>query len=535
MSPHAKGAIRGGMQSWPMTVNRFIEHAARWHGDREVISFGDDGVTERTNYAAIRSDAARLSNALVACGITPGDRVATLATNSTPHLTAWYAISGIGAICHTLNPRMSEDQLAWVIDHAQDCVLMVDGTSAEVAEQLFKRCPSVTKLLYFTRPQGSGSGQPIREFYADSADDCQWGQFDEELAAGLCYTSGTTGNPKGVLYSHRSNVLHTLITIQPDAFRLSVQDTIMPIVPMYHANAWGLVYAAPAVGAKLVLPGSKLDGATLFKHIRDEGVTFAAAVPTAWLGLLDYLETHDEHLPTLSRALVGGAAMPEQLLRRFDARGIEAIAAWGMTESSPVAGVSTALPVIAAMSREERVPYRLKQGRVPFGVDMRIVGDDRSELPHDGLTPGALQIRGPAVAAGYFGAEADAIAAGGFFDTGDIATIDPLGYVKFTDRAKDVIKSGGEWISSIEIESVASLFPGVTLAAVIGMPHPRWDERPLLLLTTTDDDLDIDALRNYLGTKLPKWWLPDEIRIVDALSLGHTGKLDKKAIRARFL
>ncbi|MBB3925955.1 acyl-CoA synthetase (AMP-forming)/AMP-acid ligase II [Sphingobium jiangsuense] len=392
--------LRGLMQPWSMTVNRFIEHAARWHGDREVVSFRDDGVVERTDYAGIRRDAARLSNALLAHGVAPGDRVATLAMNSGAHLAAWYGIAGIGAVCHTLNPRFSEDQLAWIIDHAGDRMLMADGAFAEMAGQLARRCPSIEKLLLFTPPQGESSGQLVEDFSAGHSDECAWGGFDEELAAGLCYTSGTTGDPKGVLYSHRSNVLHTLFTLQPDALNLSARDVVMPIVPMYHANAWGLAFSAPAVGTRLVMPGSRLDGATLFERMRDEGVTFAAAVPTAWLGLLDYLEAHDERLPALSRVVVGGAAMSEQLLRRLDARGIEAIAAWGMTELSPVGGVSAPLPATAAMTSEERIASRLKQGRVPFGVDMRIVDENGAPLPHDGVAAGALQMRGPAVAAG---------------------------------------------------------------------------------------------------------------------------------------
>lgn len=524
--------LHGRMQSWAMTVDRFIEHAARWHGEREIVSYRDDDVVEQASYQSIRDAAGQLSNALLHDGIRPGDRVATLAMNSGGHLAAWYAIAGIGAVCHTLNPRMSEDQLAWVIDHAQDRVLIFDGAFSEIAARLAARCRSVRRLLFFTTPHSAVTDARLVADYAnDFPASAPWGGFDEELAAGLCYTSGTTGNPKGVLYSHRSNVFHTLITLQPDAFNLSARDVIMPIVPMYHANAWGLTFSAPAVGAKLVMPGSKLDGQTLFSRLRAQGVTFAAAVPTAWLGVLDYLELHDEHLPELRRVIVGGAAMPEALMRRFDARGIEAIAAWGMTELSPVGGVSTPVPATQAMTAEERVPYRIKQGRVPFGVDMRILNETGAPLPHDGMSAGALQMRGPGVAAGYFGTANDALVEGGFLDTGDIATIDPHGYVKITDRAKDVIKSGGEWISSLDLENAASTFPGVIIAAVIGVPHPKWDERPLLLITA-DRPVEVELLQEHLLRHIPKWWLPDEIRVVESLPLGPTGKIDKKAIRA---
>ena len=536
MSGQEDKMLTGRMQPWPLTVNGFIEHAARWHGTREVVSYLDNRTTERTSYAAILADARKLSNALLAHGIRPGDRVATLAMNGAAHLAAWYAIAGIGAVCHTLNPRFSQDQLAWIVDHAQDRVLMVDGAFADIAEVLSLRCPSIERVTLFTAPHFSSSAELTEDFCACSDAACPWGQFDENTAAGLCYTSGTTGDPKGILYSHRSNVLHTLFSIQPDMFNLSARDTIMPIVPMYHANAWGLTFSAPAVGAKLVLPGGRLDGETLFTRLRDEQVTFAAAVPTVWLGLLDFLEAQGERLPHLSRIVVGGAAMPEKLMHRFDALGIEAIAAWGMTELSPLGGVSTALSSTDAMSPAERVPYRIKQGRVPYGVDMRIVGEDGGELPQDGIISGALQMRGPAVASGYFGLEKPATTSDGYLDTGDIATIDRLGYVKITDRAKDVIKSGGEWISSLEIENAALLFPGVSSAAAIGIPHPKWDERPLLLVTPgAGATIELDKLRDHLAGKLPKLWLPDEIRIVASLPLGATGKIDKKALRADLL
>jgi len=528
--------LEGKMQPWSMTVDRFIRHAARWHGTREVVSFLDDGSTERTDYAAIEKKALKLSNALLACGIKPGDRVATLAMNSAAHLIAWYAIAGIGAVCHTLNPRLGEHHLAWIVNHAKDRLLIADGAFSEIAGKLAAQCPSIERQLLFTAPHSASSAELVDDFCASADEACEWGQFDENSAAGLCYTSGTTGDPKGVLYSHRSNVLHAFMSIQPDALNLSARDTMMPVVPMYHANAWGITFSAPAVGAKLVLPGSKLDGETLFKRMRDEDVTISAGVPTAWIGLLDYLEANNERLPRLSRVIVGGAAMTESLMRRFEAKGVVAISSWGMTELSPVGGISTPVAAVEAMPAEQQVPYRLKQGRVFFGIDMRICGEDGEELAHDGKTPGALQMRGPGVAEGYYGLEKSALTADGFLDTGDIATIDPLGYVQIVDRAKDIVKSGGEWISSLEIENAATLFPGVGLAAVIGIPDPKWDERPLLLVTASaTGEVDIEKLREHLAGKLPKWWLPDEIRIVESLPLGATGKIDKKVLRTQLL
>lgn len=536
MSGDGDAMLEGKMQPWPMTVDRFIRHAARWHGARDVVSFLDDGRTERTDYASIKTKALKLSNALLAYGIKPGDRVATLAMNSAAHLTAWYAIAGIGAVCHTLNPRLGEHHLAWIVRHAKDRLLMVDGAFSEIAETLMEQCPSIERLLLFTPPHSASLAELVDDFCTTAVETCQWGHFDENSAAGLCYTSGTTGDPKGVLYSHRSNVLHALMSIQPDALNLSARDTILPLVPMYHANAWGLTFSAPAVGAKLVLPGSKLDGETLFTRMRDEDVTISAGVPTAWIGLLDYLEAKNERLPHLSRVIVGGAAMTESLMRRFEAKGIEAIASWGMTELSPVGGVSTPVAAVAAMAPEQQLPYRLKQGRVLFGIDKRVCGEDGQELAHDGVTPGALQMRGPGVAADYYGLEKSALTADGYLDTGDIATIDPFGYVQIVDRAKDIVKSGGEWISSLEIENVATLFPGVGMAAVIGIPDPKWDERPLLLITVSAaDGINLDEFRDHLAGKLPRWWLPDEIRIVESLPLGATGKIDKKNLRAQLL
>jgi len=528
------GTLRGGMQGYALTVDKIITHAARWHGDREVVSFPDDGSEDRRSYSDIRDAALRLSNALLARGVGKGDRVATLAMNTGGHLIAWYAITGIGAVCHTLNPRFSEDQLAWIIEHAGDQMLIADGELAGLAAGLAARTAPIKELIFLTEPTGTstGRGVSLSELWETHEPDCIWGDFEEESAAGLCYTSGTVGHPKGVLYSHRSNVLHTLMTTQRDVFDLSSCDVVMPVVPMYHANAWGLAFSAPAVGAKLVLPGAKLDGETLYQRMAQEKVTFAAAVPTVWLGLLEHMEAHNLGLPDLRQLIVGGAALPEHLLRRFTKLGCNITHAWGMTELSPVGGVASTVPRFAALDDEERLPYRLKQGRVFFGIDMRIVGESGEALAHDGTQNGSLQMHGPTVASRYFAADTASLTPDDYLVTGDIATIDPCGFVKITDREKDVIKSGGEWISSIDIENTACTYPGVALAAAIGVLHPKWDERPLLLVEVSDGgEVSEAGLLQHLATKLPKWWLPDEVRIVDAIPVGATGKIDKKALR----
>ena len=527
------GTLKGGMQSWPLTLDRVLSHAARWHGHREVVSFCDDGTTRRQSYAEIARDAARLSNALKACSIGKGDRVATLAMNGGGHLTAWYAIMGIGAVCHTLNPRIGEDHLAWMVNQASDRILIVDGAFGGLARRLMLQGTSIEKVIYLTAPQGPdpAEGRLLDEILAEADDTCIWGDFEEESAAGLCYTSGTSGKPKGVLYSHRSSVLHSLMTSQADMFDLSARDVVMPLVPMYHANAWGLAFSAPAVGARLIMPGSQLDGATLYRRMSDEGVTFAAAVPTAWLGLIEHMEATGNRLPRLTKPLVGGAPLSEAFLQRFEAMGLNVTHAWGMTELSPIGGVASLLPETLAMDGAERVAYRIKQGRAFFGIDMKIVDAECRPMPQDGKCSGNLQMRGPTVAARYFGMDSTMTTPDGYMETGDVARIDPLGYMQITDRAKDVIKSGGEWISSIELELAASSFPGVALVAAIAVPHPKYDERPLLLVKPEKGaEISPTALLNHMAQKVPKWWLPDRIKIVEDIPVGATGKIDKAAL-----
>lgn len=537
MNTSPPNIAHGLMQDWPLTTDRILDHAVRWHGDREVVSREFDDTLSRKSYAAIRRDAARLSNALFAHGISAGDRVGTLAMNGTRHLEAWYGITGIGAICHTLNPRFFADQLKYIVNHAADRLLFADGAFAPILQQILPDCPTVEQVVFLNGandllelplPQCG-----IEQFLSGFDDDCAWGKFDERTAAGLCYTSGTTGEPKGVLYSHRSNFLHTMTSIQPDVFNIGVRDVILAVVPMYHANAWALAFSAPAVGAKLVLPGSRVDGASIFDILESERVTMTAGVPTVWLSLLDYLEETGQRPTSLERVLIGGAACPERVIRGFAALDIEPIAAWGMTEMSPIGGVGSLTPRLNDLGFEEQMPWRMKQGRSPLTIELKLVDEDGNELPHDGVSQGLLRVRGPAIASGYYGRSGDVLDAEGFFETGDIATIDPEGFMKITDRAKDLIKSGGEWISSTDIENVAILHPAVQLAAAVGVADTKWGERPHLFVQLRGGEaVSATELRDFLRPRLAKWWMPDEIIFVTAVPVGATGKIDKKVLRA---
>ncbi|MBV6423648.1 MAG: 3-methylmercaptopropionyl-CoA ligase [Steroidobacteraceae bacterium] len=519
----------GLMQDWPLTLDRFLEHAQRWHGAREVVTRSIEGPIVRSDYATIHRRARQLSQALLEAGIGYEDRVATLGFNTARHLEAWYGIMGIGAVCHTLNPRLPAAQLEYIVNHAADRLLLADPCFAPLVAQLRPRCPSVERVVYLTDaahlPAGA-DGPDYEDWIAGRSGECRWGDLPEETAAGLCYTSGTTGDPKGVLYSHRSNYLHTLTAMLPDALNLSSSDSVLAIVPMFHANAWGLAFAVPAVGAKFVLPGARLDGASIFELMETEGVTLSAGVPTVWQGLLQYLDKEKLRPTTLKRIVSGGAACPEALLRAYQEKfGIEVRHAWGMTEMSPLGTVN--------VPRDLTMPP-VAQGRVPFGIDMALADDEGRSVPHDGRTFGHLKVRGCAVARRYFRREQESLLdADGYFDTGDVATIDPGGMMQITDRAKDVIKSGGEWISSIEIENAAVAHPKAALAAVIGVPHVKWGERPLLIVqlkpgesATAQDFLD------FLAGRIARWWIPDAVQFVEAIPLGATGKIDKKQLRA---
>ena len=532
----------GLMQDWPLTLDKIIDHASAAHGGREVVSRLVEGPIVRTSYADIRRRAKQVSSALVEMGVEPADRVATLALNTARHLEVWYGTMGIGAICHTLNPRLHPAQLCWIITHAGDRVIFTDPVFAPLLLANLDATSPVEKVVVLTdaahRPEGLPDGvATYEELIAGRSETCAWGGFDERTAAGLCYTSGTTGDPKGVLYSHRSNFLHTFMTLQSDVLGLSARDTVLAVVPMFHANAWGLAFSAPAVGAKLVMPGARMDGAALHELITTEGVTVAAAVPTVWQSFLEHLDTTGTRVDGLERVLIGGAACPEALIRAFQDRyGVEVLHAWGMTETSPLGTVGTLTADVAALPYEQQMPYRLKQGRTALGVELALTDDAGAPLPHDGRTPGHLKIKGAIVACGYFGGQAgDILDQDGFFDTGDIATIDPAGYMQITDRAKDLIKSGGEWISSIDVENIAVGHPKLAGAAVIGLPHPKWDERPLLIVAPKPDETVTAAeMLAFLEGKIARWWMPDEVVFVDAIPLGATGKIDKKLLRTQF-
>ncbi|HEX2559705.1 long-chain-fatty-acid--CoA ligase [Phenylobacterium sp.] len=534
--------MQGLMQDWPLTVDKILDHAKAWHGGREIVSRSVEGPIVRTTYAEAHVRAKRLSNALKGLGVEVGDRVATLAWNTARHLEAWYAIMGIGAVCHTLNPRLFAEQLCYIINHAEDKVLFTDLTFLPILTQHRDQLPSVKHYVIMTEREGmKGVDFPgalcFEDLVEQNGPDCAWGGFDENTAAGLCYTSGTTGNPKGVLYSHRSNFLHTLVTMGVDVLAISAKDVVLPVVPMFHANAWGIAFSAPAAGAKLVMPGQKLDGASVHELLESEGVTFSAAVPTVWQMLLAHLRETGGKLTTLKRVVIGGSAVPEAIVRGFrDEFGVEVTHAWGMTETSPLGTQSTPNAAIAAMPPEEQLRYRLKQGRPPVSVELKLVDDENKRLPHDGSTFGKLKVKGPFVVREYFrGDGGEILDPEGFFDTGDVSTIDEHGFMQITDRAKDVIKSGGEWISTIEIENLATGHPKALLAAVIGVAHPKWDERPLLLVKLKEgESATKQEFLDFLEGKIAKWWMPDDVVFVDEIPLGATGKIDKKVIRQTF-
>jgi fatty-acyl-CoA synthase len=532
----------GLMQDWPLLVHKILDHAALYHGDREVVTRSVEGPVVRTNYREIARRSRQMADALDRAGFRLGDRIATLGWNTTRHMETWYGIAGIGAIYHTLNPRLFPDQLAYIVNHAEDSALFFDITFAGLVEQIAPKIPSVRHYVALTdRVHLPDITLPnvmaYEDFIAAGKENFAWKEFDEHTGCGLCYTSGTTGNPKGVLYSHRSNVLHALVAGQADALGVRNADTVLPVVPMFHANAWAMAFLAPFSGAKMVLPGAKLDGDSICELLTNERVTIAAGVPTVWLGLLQYLEKTGKTLPDLKRVLIGGAACPRSMIETLERKyGIEVTHAWGMTEMSPLGTLGSLKAKFVDMPYEQKLDYKCKQGHPPFGVEMKIVDDENRELPRDGKTFGRLKVRGPAVAKAYFKEEnGDAFDAEGWFDTGDVATIDADGYMTITDRAKDVIKSGGEWISSIEIENIAVGHPCVAEAAVIGVPHPKWDERPLLVaVRKPGTEVTGQELQQFLSGKIAKWWMPDEVVFVDEIPHTATGKIQKIALRQRF-
>jgi fatty-acyl-CoA synthase len=538
----------GLMQDWPMTLDRLIRHAEVMHPGREVVTRTVEGPIVRTNYAEIARRARRLSNALIDDKIQFGDRVATLAWNTARHMETWYGAMGIGAVLHTLNPRLLPDQIAWIANHAGDRIIFVDLTFVPLLEQVADKLPGVERfVIYCDRAHmpktALKNALPFEDYIEGRSEDATWGGFDENTAAGLCYTSGTTGQPKGVLYSHRSNMLHALLSNQGDVFGLKSLDVVLAVVPMFHANSWGLAFSAPMSGSKLVFPGARLDPASIYELIDTEGVTCLAGVPTVWNGLADYMQQNKLRFSKVRRIVIGGAAASGKLIETFENEfGVEVVHAWGMTEMSPI-GTWGGLNWKAAetLTHEQQLKLKQKQGRQIFGVELRIADDAGRERPHDGKAFGRLLAHGPAVAKAYFKGEGarnergEVLEPCGFFDTGDIATLDEDGYLQITDRAKDVIKSGGEWISTQEIENIASGAPGVALAAVIGMPHPKWDERPLLIVEpkpgATPKREDVLA---FLDGKIAKWWTPDDVVTIEKMPLGATGKVNKLALRETF-
>jgi fatty-acyl-CoA synthase len=531
----------GLMQDYPLLTHTILEHGALNHGEREMVTRSVEGPIRRTTLATVRNRALQVGKALEREGVKTGDRIATMAWNTERHVESWFGIMGIGAICHTLNPRLFADQLDYIVNHAEDAIVFVDLTFVPVLEALRDRLRTVRKYIVLTDaahlPATSLPNAVAYEDWIDAVDsDFAWKIFDENTAAALCYTSGTTGNPKGVLYSHRSNVLHGLMVNQPDVFGLRSEDVILAIVPMFHANAWALTYAVPAAGAKLVMPGAGMDGASIYELLDSERVTSTAAVPTVWLGLLQYLEQSGKQLPYLKKVVVGGAACPPMMIRKFELDyGVEVVHGWGMTEMSPVGTTGTMKHATSSLDPEARLKLKEKQGRSPYLVEMKVVDDEGRPLPRDGKSSGHLLVRGPCVASGYYRHDEDVLTDDGWFDTGDIANIDPLGYMQITDRDKDVIKSGGEWISSIEVENVAVGCPGVAEAAVIGLPHPKWTERPLLIVRREEgSEVRARDVLAYLDGKIAKWWMPNGVEFVDEIPHTATGKIQKMDLRKQF-
>ena len=531
----------GLMQDWPLLCHRIIDHAALNHGGRPIVTRSVEGDMHSTTYAEVRARALRVAQRLDRDGIRLGDRVATLAWNTWRHLEAWYGIVGIGAIYHTINPRLFPDQIVWIANHAQDRLMLLDLTFVPMLEQLASRLPSIERYVVLTAARHMPATSlrdavPYEEWIGEVDGDFAWKTFDENTAAGMCYTSGTTGNPKGVLYSHRSNVLHALMANNSDTVGLSSRDVVLPVVPMFHANTWSLNFTAPIAGASMVLPGPRLDGASIYELLDRYRVTCSAGVPTVWLMLLQHLASTGNKLPYLKRIVIGGSACPRAMAKSFQENyGVEVMHAWGMTEMSPLGTVCTLKPEYAGLIGEARLDIQQSQGHAPFMVEMKITDDAGKQLPWDGRTFGRLKVRGPAVARAYYREDDDILDGEGYFDTGDVATIDRYGYMHITDRAKDVIKSGGEWISSIDIENLAVGHPKVAEAAVIGVRHPKWDERPLLVVVLKKDmSATRDEILAFMQGKIARWWMPDEIVFVDEIPHTATGKIQKTALRERF-
>ena len=536
--------MRALMQERQLLISTLIDHAALNHPTVEIVSRTCEGAEHRTDYKTVRSRALKLAKALIKLGVKDGDRVGSLAWNTHRHLELYYAVPGMGAVLNTVNPRLFAEQIEYVINHAQDNVLFFDITFAELITELRPRLLSTATFVVMTdrahKPPGLDNCLCYEDLIEAEEDDYQWPHFEETRASSLCYTSGTTGNPKGVLYSHRSTVLHSFTACSMDGLQLSSQDSVLLIVPLFHVNAWGVPYASAMCGAKLVLPGPWLDGQSLFNLLRAERCSVSIGVPTVWLGLLKFIEENPHLISeklTLARVLVGGSAAPRALIERLHhILGVTTIHAWGMSETSPLGTIGNLLPKHRSLPLDEQITIRAKQGRPIYGVEVHIADEQGERLPRDGKTAGHLKVRGPWVASGYFRGEGgDVLDADGWFATGDVASIDHDGYVQITDRSKDVIKSGGEWISSIDLENAAIAHHAVQEAAVIGLAHSRWQERPLLVVVARPGiEVTSAQILEFLSPRVAKWWLPDDVVFVKELPHTATGKLQKVQLREQF-
>ena len=533
----------GLMQSQPLLISSLIEFAARNHADGEIVSRRVEGDIHRYTYKDLAARSRQLANKLDAMGLVQGERVASLAWNGYRHMEMYFGVSGSGRVLHTINPRLHPEQVAWIVNHAEDKVLCFDLTFLPIIQAVHAKCPQVQQwvVLCDTDRLPADSGIPglvsYESWIAGQSDQYRWPQFDENTASSMCYTSGTTGNPKAVLYSHRSSTLHAYAAALPDVMCLSARDSVLPVVPMFHVNAWGLPYSAALTGCKMVFPGPALDGKSVYELIESEGVTFAAGVPTVWQMLLGYMKPGGLRFSKLNRTVIGGSACPPAMITAFqDDYGVEVLHAWGMTEMSPLGTLCTLKNKHLELPKEEQMKIRQKQGRAIYGVEMKIVNDAGDEQPWDGKSYGDLLVRGPWIINSYYKGSGDPLVHSadgyGWFPTGDVATIDPDGYMQITDRSKDVIKSGGEWISSIDIENIAMAHPAVAMAACIGMPHPKWDERPIVAVAKKPGaEVTREELLKFFEGKAAKWQVPDDVVFVDAIPLGATGKMLKTKLR----
>ncbi|RDE07345.1 AMP-binding protein [Sphingomonas aracearum] len=520
------------MQPFPLLLHKFIDHAAKWHGDTAIVT-GSGPSPARIGYAGLRERSMRLSGAFAALGLKTGDRIATLAWNTQGHMESWYAALGLGVTCHTLNPRIAPAQMIEMVTQAQDRVLVASADQADTVEAIAAACPTIAHVVILDEPSTAELKRPVlararlweqQELMDERGGHVAWGGFDEETEAGLCFTSGTTGAPKGVLYTHRSNYLQTLTVLQADVMALTARDVVLAAVPMFHANGWGLAFAAPAAGATFVLPGRLTDGARMAALIRGEGVTVAIGVATVWLGLIDHLEASGGDLPTLNRVILGGAPVPQALMDRIEQRlGVTVQTSWGMTELSPLGTISP----VGANNRDAR-----RSGRAPVGVDLCVADAEGVPLARQRGAEGRLLVKGASVIDRYFGQDEPATDAAGWFDTGDLAVIDANGNLQITGRSKDLIKSGGEWINPGEIEAIVGALPAVGLVAVIGRTDPKWGERPVVVVEErAGERLGENDVRQALDGRIPRWWMPDAVVLLDAMPLAHTGKIDKARLR----